>query len=148
MFLALRELSFARGRFALMGLVVALIAILMVLLSGLSVGLVNDGVSGLQRMPVTSFAFQDKVTKDAAFSRSVIEIDSVETWPGQPGVAEAAPLGNTLVYGRTDQDVEIDLALFGVELGSFLDPEAATGSAHAGEGEVVISETAADEGIE
>ena len=44
MFLALRELSFARGRFALMGSVVALIAILMVLLSGLSVGLVNDGV--------------------------------------------------------------------------------------------------------
>ena len=38
MFLALRELRFARGRFALMGSVVALIAILMVLLSGLSVG--------------------------------------------------------------------------------------------------------------
>ena len=46
-FLALRELAFARGRFALMGAVIALIAVLMVLLSGLSVGLVNDGVSGL-----------------------------------------------------------------------------------------------------
>ncbi len=55
MFLALRDLSFARGRFALMGLVVTLIAFLTVLLSGLSVGLVNDGVSGLQRMPVTAF---------------------------------------------------------------------------------------------
>lgn len=58
MFLALRELSFARGRFALMGSVVALIAVLMVLLSGLSVGLVNDGVSGLKKLPVSSFAFE------------------------------------------------------------------------------------------
>ena len=80
MFLALRELSFARARFALMGAVVALIAILMVLLSGLSVGLVNDGVSGLQKLPVTSFAFADGVAKDAAFSRSVVGVDAVEAW--------------------------------------------------------------------
>ena len=64
MFLALRELRFARGRFALMGLVIALIAVLMVMLSGLSAGLVNDGVSGLKAMPVTAFAF-DESTKGA-----------------------------------------------------------------------------------
>jgi len=57
MFLALRELRFARLRFGLVGAVIALIAILMVVLSGLSVGLVRDGVSGLQNLPVTSFAF-------------------------------------------------------------------------------------------
>ena len=48
MFLALRELTFARGRFALMGAVIALIAVLTVMLSGLASGLVNDGVSGLK----------------------------------------------------------------------------------------------------
>ena len=63
MFLALREMSFARGRFVLMGSVVALIAVLMVLLSGLSVGLVNDGVSGLKKLPVSSFAFESGVDK-------------------------------------------------------------------------------------
>jgi len=147
MFLALRELAFARGRFALIGVVVALIAVLTVLLSGLSVGLVNDGVSGLQRLPVTSLAFQDGVAKDSAFSRSVVDVDAVDTWARQPGVAEAAPFGNTLANGRSDQGVEIDLALFGVELGSFLDPQAADGSRLAGEGEVVISATAAQEGI-
>jgi len=57
MLLALRELKFARGRFALMGSVVVLIAILMVLLSGLSVGLVNDGVSGLKKLPVLKTRF-------------------------------------------------------------------------------------------
>jgi putative ABC transport system permease protein len=147
-FLALRELSFARGRFALMGLVVALIALLTVLLSGLSVGLVNDGVSGLQRMPVSAFAFQADVAKDSAFSRSVVDLDRVEAWADRPGVAEAAPFGNTLVNARSDGGVDIDLALFGVQTGSFLDPDVGRGSRLAGEREVVISGTAAEEGID
>lgn len=147
MFLAVRELAFARGRFALMGVVVALIALLVVLLNGLSVGLVNDGVSGLQRMPVTAFAFQQDVAKDSAFSRSVVDSGAVATWAGQPGVAEAAPFGSTLVNARSDRGIEIDLALFGVQTGSFLDPEVATGNRLKREGEVVISKTAAEEGI-
>ncbi|GAA3533205.1 ABC transporter permease [Nocardioides daeguensis] len=148
MFLALREIAFARGRFALMGSVVALIAILMVLLSGLSVGLVNDGVSGLQRMSATSFAFQKDVSKDAAFSRSLIDREAVDVWARQDGVEEAAPFGNALVNGKTDHDVAIDLALFGIELDSFLAPRVAEGAGLSGApDEVVLSATAAEEGV-
>lgn len=147
MFLALRELSFARGRFALMGLVVALISVLTVLLSGLSVGLVKDGVSGLQQLPVASLAFQEDVSTDSAFSRSVIPVDAVDDWAERPGVAAAAPLGTTLVNARTDREVEIDLALFGVETDSFLAPEPVSGKALADEGELIISETAAEQGL-
>jgi putative ABC transport system permease protein len=146
-FLARRELAFARGRFALMGLVVVLIALLGVLLSGLSVGLVNDGVSGLQRMPVTAFAFQRDVAKDSAFSRSVVDAGAVGTWARRPGVAEAAPFGSTLVNARSDRGVEIDLALFGVRRGSFVDPGVADGKRLGGEGQVVLSKTAAEAGI-
>lgn len=148
MFLALRELVFARGRFALMGSVVALIAVLVVLLSGLSVGLVNDGVSGLKKLPVSSFAFQEDVAKDSAFSRSIVTRDAVEKWSEQDGVAEATPFGNTLVNARSDEGVEIDLALFGVETDSFLAPKPAegTGLTDAPDG-IVISETAAEQGI-
>lgn len=148
MFLALRELAFQRGRFVIMGAVIALIAILMVLLSGLAVGLTNDGVSGLQKMDVTSFAFQKDVSESSAFSRSTVGFDAVDAWKEQPGVAEAVPFGNTLVNAQTDQGVEVDLALFGVEQGSFVDPEVADGSRLAGEGQVVISQTAADDGID
>ena len=148
MFLAFRELAFAKGRFLLMGSVVALIALLMVLLSGLSVGLVNDGVSGLQRMPVTSFAFEEGVAKASAFSRSVVDPAAVEAWRSQPGVADAAPFGNTLANARSDRGIEIDIALFGVETGSFIDPDVARGARLAAEGEVVISPTAAEEGID
>jgi putative ABC transport system permease protein len=147
-FLALREIAFARGRFTLMGSVVALIAILMVLLSGLSVGLVTDGVSGLQRMGTTSFAFQQGIAKDSAFSRSIISRDAVDVWAEQDGVDEAAPFGNALVNGKTDRDVNIDLALFGVDLDSFLVPDAAEGTALTGApDEVVVSATAAGEGV-
>ncbi|MEV8439667.1 ABC transporter permease [Actinosynnema sp. NPDC051121] len=149
MFLTIRELVFARSRFALMGTVVALIGVLMVLLSGLSVGLVDDGVSGLRKLPVTSLAFDRDVAADAAFSRSVVDLDAVGEWAAQDGVTAAAPFGNTLVNARTSGGVEIDLALFGVDPGSFVAPEPARG-ARLGSNphEVVVSATAVDLGGE
>lgn len=147
MFLAWRELSFAKGRFVLMGSVVALIGLLMVLLSGLSVGLVNDGVSGLQKLPVSSFAFQSGVDKTSAFSRSVVDVEAAQTWADQDGVAEATPFGNTLVNTSSDKDVDIDMALFGVEEGSWLSPEATTGAALSAPGQVVVAGTLQDEGV-
>ncbi|WP_425954851.1 ABC transporter permease [Xylanimonas sp. McL0601] len=147
MFLALRELTFARGRFALMGSVVALIAVLMVLLSGLSVGLVNDGVSGLKKLDVTSLAFQKDVATDAAFSRSLIDPEVAGTWRDQPGVQDAAPFGNTLANARTDRGVDIDLALFGVEPDSWLAPQATNGAKLADSDSLLLSETARDAGV-
>ncbi len=149
MFLALRELKFARARFAIMGAVIALIAVLMVLLSGLSVGLVQDGVSGLQRLPVDYFAFEKGAPHDTAFSRSVVSTEATAIWKEQVGVEDAAAFGNTLVNGHTQTGTAVDLALFGVDPGSFLAPTADTGSAlGAGAGEVVVSPTLRDQGVE
>ncbi len=148
MFLALRELSFARGRFVLMGSVVALIAVLMVLLSGLSVGLVDDGVSGLQKLEVSSFAFESAVDETAAFLRSVVDTKAADVWADAAGVAEAAPFGVTLVNTRTDRGVDVDLALFGVETDSWLMPTAATGGELAGPDQVLLAGTLEDEGVE
>lgn len=148
MFLTVRELVFARTRFALMGTVVALIAILMVLLSGLSVGLVNDGVSGLQKLPVTSLAFERGVASDAAFSRSVVDIDAVPKWAEHDSVIDAAPYGNTLVNAKTNGGVDIDLALFGVEPDSFIAPDPAQGTRLGSNPyEIVVSATALDAGV-
>ncbi|HTN99625.1 MAG TPA: hypothetical protein VL068_03020, partial [Microthrixaceae bacterium] len=58
MFLAWRDLLFAKGRFVLVGAVIALIALLTTLLSGLANGLVDDGISGLRELPLTHLAFQ------------------------------------------------------------------------------------------
>lgn len=105
MFLALRELRFARGRFTLMGIVIALIAVLVVLLSGLSSGLVNDGVSGLKSMTATSFAFDKGTITDNAFSRSLVDDEQLATWQK--------------ANGTTASGTQVDLTLFGIAPGSF-----------------------------
>lgn len=148
MFLALRELKFARGRFGLMGAVVALIAVLMVMLSGLSAGLVNDGVSGLKSLSVTAFAFDQGTKTDNAFSRSIIEPDQIEAWATQPGVAEAEPVGAGMVNAQTDDGTQVDLSLFAVEPGSFLAPVVSEGDTLGSLNGIVVSETARSEGIE
>ncbi len=147
MFLAVRELRFARWRFTLMGSVVALIAILMVLLSGLSSGLVNDGVSGLQRLPVTAFAFDAHTKLDSAFSRSVVNSQQVDQWRRQPGVRDAALFGNMLVNARSERGLPIDLALFGVEPDSFLSPAPAEGTGLGRPDGIVVSQTAIKAGL-
>jgi putative ABC transport system permease protein len=148
MFLALRELMFARGRFSLMGGVIALIAILMVMLSGLSSGLVNDGVSGLKSMPVTAFAFDEGTKTDNAFSRSVVDERQLTSWRGVDGVAAAEMMGVSMANATTDGGKQVDLTLFGIEPGSFLEPSTSAGTALGDAGGIVVSSTAKAEGIE
>lgn len=148
MFLALRELTFARGRFGLMGAVVALIAVLMVMLSGLSSGLVNDGVSGLKSLPVTAFAFDEGTKTDNAFSRSVVDSTQLTAWRAQPGVADATLLGVALVNATTEDGTQVDLSLFGVEPDSFLAPTPGDGTGVSALDGIVVSPTARAEGIE
>lgn len=147
MFLALRELRFARGRFTLMGIVIALIAVLVVLLSGLSSGLVNDGVSGLKSMPATAFGFDKGTITDNAFSRSLVDKKQLNSWQDADGVAEAEPMGVSIVNGVTDSDKQVDLTLFGVEPGGFLDPAVSSGTRLSGPAGIVVSETAKDAGL-
>ena len=148
MFLALRELRFARGRFGLMGLVIALIAVLMVMLSGLSAGLVNDGVSGLKSMPVTAFAFDEGTRTDNAFSRSVVDSEQVTAWGEHPQVAAAEPMGVSIVNAETGGGDQVDLTLFGVAPDSFLAPPVSAGQGVGEPAGIVVSESAQSEGIE
>jgi hemin transport system permease protein len=148
MFLALRELRFARGRFTLMGVVIALISVLVVLLSGLSSGLVNDGVSGLKAMPATAFAFDEGTMTDNAFSRSVVDGDQLAAWRDADGIAEAEPMGVNIVNGVAADRTQVDLTLFGVEPGGFLAPPVSSGEPLDAVDGIVVSETLRESGIE
>lgn len=148
MFLALRELAFAKGRFSLMGAVIALIAVLTVILSGLSSGLVNDGVSGLKAMPVSAFAFDEGTKTDNAFSRSVIDQDQVDSWSDQPGIEQATAMGSSMMNATTDKGTQVDVAVFGVDPGSFLTPEVSEGEQLGGVNGLVVSETMRVAGVE
>lgn len=67
----------------LMGSVVALLALLTVLLSGLSSGLVNDGVSGLKTLPVAGFAFEATQAQLDAVTLDVASAIALQTDDGQ-----------------------------------------------------------------
>jgi len=143
MFLAVRELSFARGRFALMGSVIALVAVLTVLLSGLSNGLVDDGISGLRALPVSHLAFQEGA--ESTFSRSTIGTDAVAAFDAVPD-ASAEPFGLTLVNATTARDDSVDLALVGIEPDGLLAADV-LGDESLAPGTAVITEGLADTGV-
>ncbi|MER2137208.1 MAG: ABC transporter permease, partial [Arthrobacter sp.] len=116
--------------------------------SGLSSGLVNDGVSGLKSMPATAIAFNEGTKTDNAFSRSVVDPSQAEAWSTHPGVEEVTLLGSTIVNGATEDGTQVDLSLFGIDTDSFLAPAVGEGRDVQAPNEIVVSSTAEDEGIE
>ncbi len=152
MFLALRDLRFARGRFALMGAVVALIAVLGVLLSGLASGLADAGISGLRALPVSHFAFDEKATSEQ-FSRSTVGQADWQAWGRAPGVEQAEPFGNTLANAQVtvgaEKGEQINLAVFGMAPDSSLAPDPTKGERlKEGSDGVLITREIADTGVE
>jgi putative ABC transport system permease protein len=146
MFIAVRDLAFARGRFLLMGLVVALVAFLMTLLTGLSAGLVKNNISGLMELPVTHVSFEDN--DKPSYRNTLVERFMWEGWAAQDGVLATEPLGHTVFIARDPRNQPHELALWGVEPGSFLDPGTGTGRALGATGNgVVISRMLADAGV-
>jgi putative ABC transport system permease protein len=124
MFLALRDIRFAKGRFALMGTVVALISLLLVMLSGLTAGLGNQSTSSIADLgkaagaPVNQMVFgaPGKNTPTVSFTESEITQGQLDSWAKQPGVASAVPLGisQTRLQGAGATKGTTNVAVFGV----------------------------------
>ena len=144
MFLAWRDLRAGRGRFLLVGVVIALVALLTTLLSGLASGLVDDGISGLRALPLTHLALQPG--GDSSFSRSTLTEKNLAPWKEQSGI-EVAPLGVSFFNARTAGGKTLDLAVFGTPPGSFLAPKGVAQDALAGPPGLVLSDGFRDEGV-
>lgn len=118
MFIASRDIRRGFKRFALLGTVVALLALLSTILSGLATGLVTDGISGLRALSAQRLAFQPG--SKATFSRSTLSTSDVHAFSSLDGV-EATPLGASFVNALSNSGgPSLDLALFGVSADSFL----------------------------
>jgi len=144
MFLALRDLGYAKGRFVLMGLIIALIAFLMTLLSGLASGLIKNNISGLMALDITHIAFE--YNERPTYRNSMIEREMWEAWRATPGVIAAEPMGHTMFSARRPNDEPLDdVVLWGIERGSFLEPVVVEGEQLSGrEDGVIISSLLAD----
>lgn len=142
MFVAWRDLRFAKGRFALMGSVVLLITLLVGLLSGLTAGLARENISALTGLPSTTrLAFAAPAgDQKVSFTNSQVPEKAWLTWRQQPGVTSAQPLGirtTNAVSGERTAAV----SAFGVDPAGPLPPR---GSGLT-QGQVVLTEKAAKE---
>jgi putative ABC transport system permease protein len=151
-FLAIRDIRFALGRFALMGSVVALITLLLVMLSGLTAGLGDQSTSALKNLgsgttPVDTIAFGAASGNEpkASFTESQVTAEQVDAWGSRPGVASAEAIGITQTRfqgsaaGSETSTGTTNVAVFGIPEGSSLAPLPVA------EGEVVIGESVAED---
>ncbi|WP_455358203.1 ABC transporter permease [Streptomyces sp. SYSU K21746] len=140
MFVAWRDLRFARGRFALMGSVVVLITLLVGLLSGLTSGLARENTSAITGLPAGHLAFAAPPDgRPVSFTNSSVPERAWRTWAEQPGVTGARPVGiRTLTAAAGERSAAV--SAFGVEPDAGLAP--GDGLAP---GRVVLSEQAAAE---
>ncbi|MFD5393747.1 ABC transporter permease [Streptomyces sp. NPDC127097] len=137
MFVAWRDLRYAKGRFALMGTVVVLITVLVGLLSGLTAGLGRENTSAITGLPADRLVFSAPADgSKLAFTDSRLPERTVRAWARVPGVRHAEPLGITTTRaeagGRTAA-----VSAFGVRPGSGPAPE------RVADGAVVLSGKAA-----
>lgn len=140
MFVAWRDLRFAKGRFALMGTVVVLITLLVGLLSGLTAGLARDNTSAITALPADRLAFdRPPEGQKVSFTHSSVTREVWEKWAGQPGITAAEPLGIRTTNAAAGER-RAAVSVFGVEPGSQLAPVRDFGS-----GRVVLSVRAAED---
>lgn len=144
MYVALRELWAARGRFALVGVVIGLVAMMATLLSGLAVGLVDDGISGLRALPLTHLAMEPGSAGN--FSRSILTPDNLTPWENVPGV-EASPIGVSFANAKGPRGESASIALFGVTPGTFLAPRQDAQTALDGPPGLVLSHELENQGF-
>lgn len=78
-FVGMRDLRAARGRFALITVVVLLVALLVSFLSGLTAGLRHQNVSAIEAMNADAVVFEDTGSA-ASFDESVLTAEQIAQW--------------------------------------------------------------------
>lgn len=148
MFLALKDLAFAKGRFALMAIVITLVAALIVILSGMVSGLVDQNISGLKSIRATHVAFElDRVP---SYTNSFVDREMWTAFEKAPGIAAATPLGNTIFNARVlKKETAVTLTLWGVVPGTFMEPDVTEGAAFNSDPRgVIVSQDLVEKGVQ
>ena len=126
-FVAIRDLRFARGRFALMGAVISLITMLVVLLSGLTVGLGRGNTSAITDLHADHLVFSAPAAgQTLSFTESSIGASVQHDWALAPSVRTADPVTVTMSRAASG-DRSAGVSVFSVPSGSPLAPSVTTG---------------------
>ncbi|MFC4125858.1 ABC transporter permease [Nocardia rhizosphaerae] len=135
MFVALRDLRAARGRFLLITAVVLLVAVLVSFLSGLTAGLAHQNISAVQGIAADRVVFAE-TGADPSFDSSVLTEEQVARWQS---AATVTPIGISRARAEHAGASPEQVAVFGGDASAFSNhPATAPGS-------VVLSSGAARE---
>ncbi|WP_129358832.1 MULTISPECIES: ABC transporter permease [Micrococcaceae] len=157
MFVGIRDVFYAKGRFALIGSVVGLITLLLVMLTGLTGGLASQNTSGLTAINPDRFAFGAPATSVSGsdseheakvdYSASQITQSQAQKWEETDDVDSAVPVGfaQTQLAAEGSAGVAVvgvpdDSNTVGDAVGKAID-----GSTEPGSGGVVVSQSIADD---
>ncbi|MFX3622908.1 MAG: FtsX-like permease family protein [Ectobacillus sp.] len=127
MFLALRELRYAKLRYTLIALIMILIAWLTFIVSGLANGLASDNASAIESMNGHSFVLQKEA--EQKIGRSSLPETALTDIQKQVGTNNAVPLSQMMVSLKKENTTKkIDATIFGINPSSFLAPDVTEGS--------------------
>lgn len=110
--LAWSEIRFARLRFALIVLVVALLSALVFVMGAIGVGLGHANVSAVRALPGDGLAVQAEI--DHSLPRSVVTREQVAAIAADPAVAWAEPLVLTSLMAREGDEPRFGVSVLGV----------------------------------
>lgn len=112
--LATSEIRRGRGRFAAVVSALSLIVFLVLILASLADGLFFGATGAVRSTSATAYGFSTDA--EGSLIRSRLDITDVERFAAAPGVEAAGPVG-VLLTGGVGPEGELDLAVFGIEVG-------------------------------
>ncbi|MBP1999677.1 putative ABC transport system permease protein [Paenibacillus shirakamiensis] len=148
MYLALREMRFAKTRYALIMTMLLLVSFLVLFVTGLARGLAYANASSVENMQADYFMLQKG--SDSRFSRSDLSENALQEAQQIVGQDKAASLNLQMTNVTAEgSDQKLDVTMFSVDKGSFLAPEKISGQAFADlkSGSVLVDQKLEDSGV-
>ena len=128
MFLALRDIVSARGRFSLISFVVGLITVLLVMLTGLTGGLAKHNTSALEALAPERYVF---TSDEPSFQESQVTTSDVQEWQELVDVdSQVIPLGTAQT--RLEAGSAMGVAVLGLPAGTKVPAPVVSGAGAAG----------------
>ncbi|WP_068505222.1 ABC transporter permease [Paenibacillus kribbensis] len=148
MFLAIREMRFAKARYLLIATIMVLVSFLVLFVTGLAQGLAYDNAASIKNMAATHFIMEQD--SDHRFTRSQIDQSLLAEAGLIAGAENAEPLGVKMTTVIPAGDTQkIDVTLLAINPGGWLEPKVTEGSPLSDEakGRVLVDKTMADYGV-
>ncbi|WP_339307477.1 ABC transporter permease [Paenibacillus sp. FSL L8-0435] len=148
MYLAIREMRYAKGRYALIATIMVLVSFLVLFVTGLAQGLAYDNAASIKNMAATHFVLEQD--SNHRFTRSQVDQNQLDQARSVVGQENAEPLGVKMTtVSPTGDTKKIDVTLFMVNPENWLAPTVTEGSpiTDQTDGQVVVDQKLSESGV-